>query len=96
MHLAELSVARGRSVSPLAAVPRMSVLGAGVAMTVAVDVAQVPLLARFDALMTAGAVDNACGHERSECSALSAVRCAVLAAIWPSLLAPPRCWPIRH
>jgi hypothetical protein len=56
MHLAELAVARRRSVRTLAAVTRMSVLGAGIPQTDAVDVAQVPLLAGLDGLMTAGAV----------------------------------------
>lgn len=59
MNLPELAVARGRSVSTLAAVARMPVLGTCVAQAVAVDVAQVPLLARLDALMAASAVDLA-------------------------------------
>jgi hypothetical protein len=96
VHLAELAMARRRSVTTLAAVTRTSVLRAGIAEAVSVDVAQVPLLAGFDALMTAGAVDNACGHERSECSALGAMSCAVFTPIRSSPLAPPRCWPIRH
>ena len=48
-----------RPVSTLAAVTRVSVLRARVAQTVTVDVAQVPLLARLDALMAAGALDLA-------------------------------------
>jgi hypothetical protein len=59
MHLPEFAVARRRPVSALGAVTRMPVLGACVAQTVAVDVAQVPLLAGLDALMATGAVDLA-------------------------------------
>ena len=56
MHLAELPVARRRSVSTLAAVTRMPVLRPCIAQTVAVDVAQVPGLPRKDGLVTPGAV----------------------------------------
>jgi hypothetical protein len=52
-------VASGRPVPTLAAVMRVSVLGAGIAQTVAVDVAKVPFLAGLDALMAASAVDLA-------------------------------------
>jgi hypothetical protein len=45
VHLAELAVSRRRSVAILAAVTRVSVLGTGVAETVAVDVAEIPCLA---------------------------------------------------
>jgi hypothetical protein len=81
-------VARGRTVSTLAAVSRVSVLGACVTQAVAVDVSQVPLLAGLDALVAASAVNEASSHKRGECPALGAVRCAVFAAIWPSPLAP--------
>jgi hypothetical protein len=54
-------VASCRLVAALAAVTRVSVLGPGVAQTVAVDVAQVPFLAGLDALMATGTVDLAGG-----------------------------------
>jgi hypothetical protein len=57
-------VAGRRPVSTLGAITRVSVLGPRVAQTVAVDVAQVPLLAGLDALMATGAVDLAgCDEE---------------------------------
>ena len=45
-HLAELAVARRRPVPAFGAVTRVSVLGPRVAETVAVDVAEIPCLAR--------------------------------------------------
>ena len=59
MHLAKLAVARRSPVPTLAAVTGMPVLRAGVSQTVAVHVAQVPLLPNLDALMAASAVDLA-------------------------------------
>ena len=65
MHLAELAVARGRSVSTLAAVTRMPVLGACVAKTVAVHVAEIPRLAREYGLVAACALVEAGLDRRS-------------------------------
>ena len=64
VHLTEFAVASRRPVSTLAAVTRVSVLGARVAESVAVDVAEVPLLAGLDRLMATGAVDGARSYER--------------------------------
>jgi len=72
------------------------VLGAGVAETITVDVAQIPFLAGLDALMAASAVDESRSHLGSECSALGAMFRAVFAAIGSSPLAAPRSWPVRH
>jgi len=55
MHLAQLAVASRRPISTLAAVTRVSVLRPRVAVTVTVDVAEVPLLTGLDRLMTTGA-----------------------------------------
>ena len=46
IHLAELAVARRRAVPALGAVTRVPVLGPRVAQTVAVDVTEIPVLAR--------------------------------------------------
>jgi len=78
MHLAKLAVSSSRPVSALAAVTRVAVLGPRVAQTVAVDVAQVPLLAGLDALMAAGAVHFAGCDETFQSPTLSAMRCPVL------------------
>jgi hypothetical protein len=63
MHLAEFAVPGGRAIPTLAAVPRVSVLRAGVADSVAVDVSQVPFLTRLDELVAASAVNLAGGDE---------------------------------
>ena len=96
MHLAELAVASGRPVPAFAAVTRVAVLRPCVAQTVAVDVAQVPLLAGLDALMAAGAVDLAGRDEGREGPTPSAMGRAVFAAIGLPLPAPPCSWPVRH
>ena len=52
-------------VPTLAAVTRVPVLRPRIPQTVAVDVAEVPLLARLDALVAAGAVNDTLCHQRS-------------------------------
>lgn len=75
MHLAELAVARRRPVFHPRCSHASACARACVAQTVAVDVAQVPLLARLDAPMAASALNEPRGDLRGENSALGAMCC---------------------